>query len=105
MGQCHSHHDAAGLNEGRLKLSVILTLGFVVAEAIAGVRAHSLALLSDAGHNFTDVFALLLSWYALRIARRPATSGKTYGYHRVGILTALFNAVTLFAIAALILAE
>ena len=105
MGQCHSHHDAAGLNEGRLKLSVILTLAFVVAEAIAGLRAHSLALLSDAGHNFTDVFALLLSWYALRIARRPATSGKTYGYHRVGILTALFNAVTLFAIAGIILVE
>src|SRR5689334_3711748 len=104
MGQ-HNHHDAAGLSEGRLKLSLILTLGFVAVEAIAGARAHSLALLSDAGHNFTDAFALLLSWYALRIARKPASPGKTYGYHRVGILTALFNAVTLFAIAAVILIE
>jgi cobalt-zinc-cadmium efflux system protein len=69
------------------------------------MRAHSLALISDAGHNFTDSFALLLSWYALRVARKPATSDKTYGYHRVGILTALFNAVTLLAISVLILAE
>lgn len=93
------------MNEGRLKLSLILTLGFVAVEAVAGVSAHSLALLSDAGHNFTDAFALALSWYALWIARKPATPGKTYGYHRVGILTALFNAVTLLAIAALICVE
>src|SRR5207253_5343789 len=101
----HHHHSAADMSEGRLRLSLALTLGFVVLEAIAGLRAHSLALLSDAGHNFTDAFALLLSWYALWIARKPATSTKTFGYHRVGILTALFNAVTLLAIAALIFAE
>ena len=93
------------MSEGRIKLSLLLTLAFVVVEAVAGARAHSLALLSDAGHNFTDAFALLLSWYALCVARKPATSGKTYGYHRVGILTALFNAMTLLVIAALICAE
>ncbi len=93
------------MSERRLKVSLALTLGFVAVESVAGMRAHSLALLSDAGHNFTDGFALLLSWYALWIARKPATAGKTYGYHRVGILTALFNSMTLLVIAALIIAE
>jgi|SRR5579872_1402639 len=101
----HHHHGAEGLSEGRLRLSLALTFGFVVVEAIFATRAHSLALLSDAGHNFSDGFALLLSWYALWIARKPATAGKTYGYHRVGILTALFNAMTLLAIAVLISVE
>ena len=105
MSQPHNHHSAGGMSEARLKLSLVLTLAFVLLEAVAGVRAHSLALISDAGHNFTDGFALLLSWYALWIARKPATPGKTYGYHRVGILTALFNAVTLLAIAAFICVE
>ena len=105
MAGSHSHHSAGGMDESKLKLSLLLTAAFVVIEAVAGARAHSLALLSDAGHNFTDAFALLLSWYALRIARRPATQGKTYGYHRVGILTALFNAVTLLVIAAWIVSE
>ena len=93
------------MSEGKLRLSLILTLVFVGVETVAGIGAHSLALLSDAGHNFTDAFALLLSWYALRVARKPATAGKTYGYHRVGILTALFNAITLLVIAVLICVE
>jgi cobalt-zinc-cadmium efflux system protein len=105
MAGHHNHHHAGGMSEGRLKLSLAVTLGFVVLEAIAGVRSHSLALISDAGHNFTDAFALLLSWYAIWIARKPATSGKTYGYHRVGILTALFNALTLVLIAVFIFIE
>ena len=105
MAENHNHHSAGGMSEGRLRLSLLLTIGFVAVEGIAGARAHSLALLSDAGHNFTDALALLLSWYALRVARKPATSGKTYGYHRVGILTALFNSLTLLVIAGLIFAE
>jgi cobalt-zinc-cadmium efflux system protein len=101
----HDHHSAEGMSEGRLKLSIALTCGFVALEAFYGQRAHSLALLSDAGHNFTDALALALSWYAVRIARKPATPTRTYGYHRVGILTALFNAVTLLVIAVLIFLE
>ena len=93
------------MSENRLRLSVLLTFGFVLLEAGTGFRSHSLALISDAGHNFTDGLALVLSWYALRVARRPATSGKTYGYHRVGILTALFNALTLLGISVFILRE
>lgn len=93
------------MSEGRLKASILLTLGFVLLEAIVGLRSHSLALLSDSGHNFTDALALVLSWYALWIARKPATATRTYGYHRVGILTALFNAITLIAIALFIFGD
>ncbi len=93
------------MSEGRLKLAIGLTSVFIIVEAIAGARANSLALLSDAGHNFTDALALALSWYAVRVAQRPATASKTFGYHRVGVLTALFNAVTLLVIAALIFRE
>lgn len=100
-----THHSAAGMSENKLRLSLLLTLAFVVVEAVAGWRSGSLALLSDAGHNFTDALALGLSWYAIWIARKPASSTRTFGYHRVGILTALFNALTLVAIAAFIFVE
>jgi cobalt-zinc-cadmium efflux system protein len=99
------HHSAHGLSDTRLLFSIVLTFGFVFLEAWFGWVSNSLALISDAGHNFTDGFALLLSWHALRIARRPATPTRTYGYHRVGILTALFNAVTLVAVAGVIFRE
>ncbi len=89
--------EAAGLATRRLALSLVITLAFVVFEALAGVAANSLALLTDAGHNLTDVLALGLSWYALRLATRPANAGKTFGYHRAGILIALFNSATLVA--------
>jgi len=95
----HSHFgDVASQTTRRLTLSLALTLAFVVLEAIAGFFANSLALLTDAAHNFTDVIALGLSWYALRISTQPAHEGKTYGYHRVGILVALINSTTLVLI-------
>jgi cobalt-zinc-cadmium efflux system protein len=96
----HSHFgNIAEQSRFRLAVSLFLTLGFVVFEAIAGYKAHSLALLSDAGHNLTDVIALGLSWYALRLSSQPAHAGKTFGYHRVGILVALINSSTLILIA------
>lgn len=101
----HSHAHGAGAAGPRLGLSIALTLAFVIAEAVAGYLAGSLALMSDAGHNFSDALALILSWYGLRAARRPATSSRTYGSHRVGILAALANALTLVAIGAVILWE
>jgi len=98
--QPHSHYgDLANQTTKRLALSLVLTLGFVIIEAIAGFISNSLALLTDAAHNFTDVIALGLSWYALRISSQPAHAGKTYGYHRVGILVALVNSTTLILIA------
>ncbi len=83
----------------RLVLSLGITLAFVVIEIIAGVIANSLALLTDAAHNLTDVLALALTWWALWITTKPANSGKTYGYHRAGILVALVNSTTLVVIA------
>jgi cobalt-zinc-cadmium efflux system protein len=103
----HSHDDEhAGLYHAHgplqgpmLWLSLVVTLAFVAAEAIAGHFARSLALLSDAGHNFTDALGLGLAAYAVWVARKPANARKTFGYHRVAILTALFNAATLILIA------
>jgi cobalt-zinc-cadmium efflux system protein len=86
-------------------MSLALTLLFVVLEFFFGLRTHSLALLSDAGHNASDALALGLAAYAVWVARRPATHGKTFGYHRVAILTALANSVALVVIALAILVE
>ena len=82
--------------------AVALTLVFVLVEAVAGWFAHSLALLSDAGHNLADAAALGFSWYALWIASKPSHEGMTFGYHRVGIFAALANAVSLVLIAVFI---
>jgi cobalt-zinc-cadmium efflux system protein len=101
----HDHPHASGIPRNKMRGAVVLTLAFVVGEAIAGYFSNSLALLSDAGHNFADAAALGLSWYALWIATKPAHQGMTYGYHRVGILAALVNAVSLVVIAFLILWE
>ncbi len=95
----HPHIHPASQTTKRLALSLVLTAAFVVVEIIAGIFGNSLALLTDAAHNFTDVIALGLSWYALKIATRPAHAGKTFGYHRVGILVALVNSTTLVLIA------
>ena len=83
----------------RLALSLGLTAAFVVVEVFAGLFANSLALLTDAAHNVTDVLALALTWWALRATAKPAHSAKTYGYHRLGILVALVNSTTLALIA------
>ena len=82
--------------------AVALTLAFVMVEAISGWLSHSLALLSDAGHNLADAAALGFSWYALSIANKPSHEGMTFGYHRVGIFAALANAVSLVLIAVFI---
>jgi cobalt-zinc-cadmium efflux system protein len=95
----HTHTCAAQKTTRRMALALFITLGFVVIEAGAGIIANSLALLTDAAHNLTDVIALALSWYAVRLTLRPANSGKTFGYHRAGILIALFNSTTLVLLA------
>jgi cobalt-zinc-cadmium efflux system protein len=102
--QTHSHsrtyQDAQPTRiSSRLGLALALTLAFVVIEAAAGLAANSLALLTDAAHNLTDVFALALAWYALRLTLQPANARQTYGYHRAGILAALVNAATLALVA------
>jgi cobalt-zinc-cadmium efflux system protein len=79
----------------RMALALGLTVAFVIVEAAAGFFANSLALLTDAAHNLTDVIALGLSWFAIRLTAQPANAQKTYGYHRAGILVALANSTTL----------
>jgi cobalt-zinc-cadmium efflux system protein len=99
----HAHTHIADFTRStirRLALSLGLTAGFVVVEIAAGLFANSLALLTDAAHNATDVISLALTWWALRITTKPANQGKTYGYHRAGILVALVNSSTLVLIAA-----
>jgi cobalt-zinc-cadmium efflux system protein len=99
----HSHphvhlEDTARGTSFRLALSLVLTAVFVIVEIAAGVFSNSLALLTDAAHNFTDVIALGLSWFAVRLATRPSSASRTYGYHRAGILVALINSTTLVVI-------
>src|SRR5947209_3185777 len=101
----HDHPHAGPLLGRRLGFSVVLTLAFVVGELVAGHFANSLALLSDAGHNFADALALIFTWFALCVSRRPGDARRTYGYHRAGILAALVNAVSLMVIALVIFWE
>lgn len=84
--------------QNRLTLALVVTAVFVVVEAAAGLFANSLALLTDAAHNLTDVLALALTWFAMRAQRGPAGATNTYGNHRAGILVALVNSSTLVLI-------
>src|ERR1700675_831489 len=88
-----------------LKTALALTCVVLVVELAGGLISHSLALLSDAGHVLTDVFALGLAWFAVEQAKRPADQRRSYGYQRVSILAALVNAVTLIAIVIVIAIE
>ena len=104
-GHSHSHdHSDPGMGKA-LIASLVLTLTFVVFEAIAGFRASSLALLSDAGHNFADAFALLLALFGFYLQSRPADAQKTFGYQRAGVLAAFVNAVSLVVLAILLFYE
>lgn len=86
-------------------LAVFITFVFCVGEVIAGYLSNSLALMSDAGHNFADALALALSAYAISIAKKPSDNKRTFGYHRVGILAALTNAIGLVFMAGVIFWE
>jgi len=88
----------------RLKLALGISSVYFFAELIGGFLTNSLALLSDAGHMLSDIAALALTLFAFRIAKRPATLSSTYGYHRVEILAALFNGLTLWLIVGIIFA-
>ncbi len=92
-------------SEKRLRLSLAVTVLILIAEVAGGLFSNSLALLSDAGHVLTDVFALGLSMIAARISRRPSDYRATYGYQRVGLLAAVVNGLSLLAIAVFIFVE
>jgi len=88
-----------------LRASLFVTAAYIVLLVVAGIRAHSLALLSEAGHNLADFVALLLSLVAVFLHSRPPSATHTYGYHRAGVLAALVNAATLVIISFLIFYE
>jgi cobalt-zinc-cadmium efflux system protein len=98
----HLHAAPSGSGTGRtqsvLRFSLVATLAYVAVTFVAGLRAHSLALLSESGHNLSDFLALLLSFVAVYYQSRPADPSKTFGYQRAGVLAAFINAATLIAI-------
>jgi len=89
----------------KLRLSIIISGSILIAEIIGGVLSNSLALLSDAGHVFTDLLALTIAWFAARQAEKPSHAGMTFGYHRWGILAALINALSLIGVSGAIFYE
>jgi cobalt-zinc-cadmium efflux system protein len=106
----HSHgvvvHRAGARHEGRLRTALVLIVGFLVAQVIAGLMTGSLALLSDAGHMATDVLGLGMALAAIHLANRPNDRRqRTFGLYRLEILAALANAVLLFGVAAYVLVE
>lgn len=98
----HLHAAPIGPGAARtqsvLRISLLITLAYVVVTFVAGLRAHSLALLSEAGHNVSDCLALLLSFVAVYFQTRPADHSRTFGYQRTGVLAAFINAATLVII-------
>jgi cobalt-zinc-cadmium efflux system protein len=102
-------HAAPSSGTSRTKsvlcFSLLVTLAYVVVTFVAGLRAHSLALLSESGHNMSDFLALLLSFVAVYFQTRPATESKTFGYQRAGVLAAFVNAGTLIFISLWIAVE
>lgn len=109
-GHGHDHHHgpgghnhAAGANARALKIALGLTGGFMLAEVAGAFLFNSLALLSDAAHMFTDTAALAIALLAIKIGERAADEKRTYGYRRLEILAAAFNAVLLFVVSGYIL--
>ncbi len=103
------HVHANGLHDAKtsrlLRVSLAVTVAYIVLLVVAGLRAHSLALLSEAGHNLTDFVALLMSWGAVYLQGRPPSARKTFGYNRAGVLVAFVNGLTLILISFYILYE
>jgi cobalt-zinc-cadmium efflux system protein len=96
----HMVASASGRMQQVLKLSLAATFCYVVATFYFGLRAHSLALVSEAGHNVSDMLAIVLSFVAVYFQARPATGEKTFGYQRAGVLAAFVNALALIVLSA-----
>ena len=101
----HGHTHAPPNNNAAFAIGVALNAGFVIAEVVYGLAAHSLALISDAGHNLSDVFGLLIAWGATYLAKTLPTKHRTYGWRRSSILAALVNAIVLLIVVGGISAE
>jgi len=104
MSDKHHHHHPI-LSGKNVILPIILNVGITVAQIIGGIISGSIALLSDAAHNFSDVLALIFSYIAARLAGRDRTLKETFGYKRAGIFAAFINAATLMIIATVLIQE
>ncbi len=102
MSEHHHHHDVSGKN---LFITILLNVIITVSQIVGGILSGSLALLSDAMHNFSDVLALVIAYVANRLAAKPNSESKTFGYKRAEILAALFNASVLIGIAIFLIIE
>lgn len=105
MGEDNNRNAEFRSKKRRLILGIALGAALVAAEATIGLLTHSLALVSDAGHNLADILAVALSLVALYVMRRPPTERRTFGFGRVGILTALANALGLVLVGAILVYE
>ena len=110
----HHHHDGEGDGhqhdhqhhlQGKFRFAILLTTFVFGVELVGGILSNSLALLSDAAHVFSDSLSLIMSWLAIYLSTRPATSSRTYGYHRTEVFAAFINGVSLIAISAWIFYE
>ena len=106
----HSHdvghsHDLRGASKRNLKLALVLIAGYMVAEVVGGILSGSLALIADAGHMLTDAASIALALAAMHFSGRAASARRTFGYHRLEVLAALVNGITLWGISIWILIE
>ncbi len=107
MGHSHNHHHHghADLKGRNLFISIVLNLLITVSQVIGGIISGSLSLLSDALHNFSDVLSLVISYAATKLAKKEASTNKTFGYKRAEIIAAFVNAATLMVVAVILIKE
>ncbi|MFZ3046103.1 MAG: cation diffusion facilitator family transporter, partial [Desulfatirhabdiaceae bacterium] len=105
--ECSNHHHHISEDATGVRLLITLALNFIipVVQIIGGIAAHSMALISDATHNFSDFTAILISYIALRIGKKGASLQNTFGYRRAEIMAALLNVAILFGASAIIMYE
>lgn len=101
----NTHHHEHSQRGKKLFLTILLNLGITIAQVIGGILSGSLALLSDATHNFSDVIALIVSWIATKIADKPYSEKQTFGYKRVETIAAIINVISIIVIAINILIQ
>jgi cobalt-zinc-cadmium efflux system protein len=105
MGHSHHQHSHPEINGRNLFIAILLNVAITAAQVIGGVISGSLALLSDALHNFSDVISLIISWVANRLVKKKASLKRTFGFKRAEILAAFVNAATLIIVAVLLIIE
>ncbi|MDT0647249.1 cation diffusion facilitator family transporter [Zunongwangia sp. F260] len=105
MGHSHSHNHSHEVQGKNLLISILLNIGITVAQVIGGVVSGSLALLSDALHNFSDVISLIISYIANKLVKKEASLTRTFGLKRAEIIAAFVNAATLIVVAVLLINE